>query len=178
MGAVKGTISYRESDDAEGELLPFGQWLFKTIMRESQGDEWGHLAYHKDNRSSRHLYLWLETLEEDGKNADHFRDKEHLHLIDNDTDVDISTKHPQALNIGADGRYEKRTAADKTPEHLTGTKALNRGESLPITVCTKNEPPNGVVAWQRELIATLRATIVDWLRAAGASNTQIAEFRA
>ncbi|ONI92111.1 hypothetical protein ALI22I_05720 [Saccharothrix sp. ALI-22-I] len=174
MGAVSGKIPYQDSDDEESELLPFGQWLFKTIVRQAGDEEWSVI---RDKTSTRHLYLWLESEEAPGKGADHFRDKEHLHLIDNGGDVDISTKHPKALNILPDGKYEKRTAADKEPQHFTGTKALNKGTSLPITVCTRNEPPDEVVDWQRKLITDLRATTLDWLRAV-ASNAQIAEFLA
>ncbi|MEJ2853272.1 MULTISPECIES: hypothetical protein [unclassified Saccharothrix] len=176
MGAVSGKISYRESSDAEGELLPFGEWLFKTILREAEGDEWGDWVIHKEKNTNRHIYLWLASLQVPGMGADYFRDKEHLHLIDNGTDVDISTKHPRALNILPDGKIEKRTGAEKEPLHLTGTKALNRGESLPITVCTRNEPPDEVVDWQRQVIADLRTATLEWLRDASATKAQLAEF--
>lgn len=176
MGAVSGEISFRASDNAKGELLQFGEWLFKTILRESEGDEWGDWVIHKEKSTNRHIYLWLASLQVPGKGADHFRDKEHLHLIDNVTDVDISTKHPKALNILPTGKYEKRTAADKEPQHLTGTRALNRGESLAITVCTRNEPPAEVVDWQRQVIADLRSATWEWLHAAGATKEQLAQF--
>ena len=171
MGKVTGLIPFHGDEVVE---LPFGQWFLKMIGREAANQDW---AFKKDSPDAKHLYLWLKSEEVPGKGMQHFRDKEHLHLIDNGTDVDISTKHPQALDIGSDGTYEKRTGSDKEPQHLTETKALNRGDSLPITICTKNATPDEVVDWQQELIGELREYAHAWLEKY-ASAEQFKEFLA
>jgi len=168
MGKVNGLIRFQD-DSEEVQMLPFGEWFLKMIGREANNEGWAF------KRDGRHLYLWLESEETAGKNAQHFLDKEHLHLIDNTSDVDISTKHPKALSINPDGTQEKRTAEDKEPQHLTGTKALNRGESPPITICTRNATPAGVVDWQKTVITTLRRSAFDWLKAE-ADDEQMRQF--
>ncbi|WP_309115363.1 hypothetical protein [Saccharothrix sp.] len=176
MGAVTGTIPFFPSDDDDAISLPFAQWLLRTIKKKADNEE-EDLAYAK-GESERHLYVWYKSHEVVGKGADHFRDREHLHLIDQDTDVDISTKTVDPPTTRRDGTYEKATAESKASKHHTGTKAINRGTSLPITVCTRNAPPDVVVEWQRNLIAYLRKETLGWLRDAGATEEQLREFLA
>lgn len=168
MGKVTGSIPF--DGEEEVEQLPFGQWFLRMIGKEAEYKGW---AFKKEG--TKHLYLWVQSEVGPGKNAQHFLDREHLHLIDAGTDVEISTKHPHALEIASDGTYEKRTAKDKEPQHLTGTKALNRGDSLAITICTRNATPGEVVDWQKELISVLRTTAGGWLRI-DASPEQRKEF--
>ncbi len=171
MGKVTGLIPFHGDELVE---LPFGQWFLRMIGKEAANEAW---AFKRDALGAKHLYLWVLSEVVPGKDVQHFRDKEHLHLIDNDTDVDISTKHPQALDIAPGGTYEKRTATDKEPQHLTGTKALNRGDSLPITICTRNATPDEVVGWQKELIIALRTSAYLWLKDC-ATPKQLEEFLA
>ena len=168
MGGITGTIRF-EDDSDEVRMLPFGQWFLKMVAREADGEGWDF------KQEGPHLYVWSTSEVTAGKNRQHFLDKEHLHLIDNGTDVDISTKHPQALNVNRDGTYDKPTVKDKEPQHLTGTKALNRGESPPITICTRNATPAGVVDWQKTVITTLRRSAFDWLKAE-ADDEQMRQF--
>jgi len=170
MGKVSGTIPFQSEEDSKPEQVPFGEWLLGTIVKNAEDNGWAC------KREGNNLYVWFGYLEEPGKDKQHFRDKEHLHLIDKGTDVAISTKHPQALTLDR-GVHVKRTQEEKTPEHLTGTRAVNRGESEEINICNKTVPPDGVVDWQKELIGDLRDLTKQWLRGAG-SEAQTSEFLA
>jgi hypothetical protein len=169
MGVVSGTISFEDGSDKPPQLS-FGTWMLRTIKAEAGKSGWSYSG------NEEHFYLWENFLEAEGKTSAHFLDKEHLHLINKGNDIAISTKHPQPEVIKA-GVSQKRTAADKVPQHLTGTKAVNAGESPPISLCTKDEPPADVIEWQKDLIETLRELALARLRAVG-SPQQIKEFLA
>lgn len=171
MGEVTGTIPFYDDEGNPQGMLSFGNWLLHTIRKNADDYKWVCRGDDDD------LFLWDKALEVPGKNAAHFLDKEHLHLINKVTDVAISTKHPKAEVTDSQGLSKKRTRGDKVPEHRTGLQAVQSGDSPEISFCNKNAPPEGVIDWQVELIKQLRALTKDWLRE-DATKDQLQEFLA
>ncbi|HEX3792315.1 MAG TPA: hypothetical protein VHW44_30905 [Pseudonocardiaceae bacterium] len=172
MGEVTGKIPFHDADgDPTGEF-GFGEWLLRTIMKKAADNEWAWQGDHVN------LFMWDKALEVGGKNAAHFRDKEHLHLINNGTDVDISTKRPHEEFVDSQGHSKKAAHSAKAPVHETGQRAVRTGESPVVSLCTRNAPPDGVVGWQKALIAQLRKETPDWLEEEAGTEGQVKEFRA
>jgi hypothetical protein len=173
IGPGRAVVQRAPVEGKVREYASFGDWFFAKL--DANKDE---LFLTVQGREADR-FVWDHTQVTAAKDAGHFREHEHLHLIDKGTDVAISTKHTAPAPEARTGGFVRESNAAKKSrqgQHLTGLQALAGGQAA-VTICTKERVPAGVPAWEAETVELLREMTETWLRD-DATNEQLRQFKA